>query len=366
LIGLVTSLAAELRERGIAVPLSRVLAAQRALAEVAGTDRDEAYRALRATLCSDRACWTAFDLAFLETTEGVPRRRHTTVEAPPPAGADGEEEAPPSPAARARRRAPGAWSRAELLHNRDFASCGPAELEAIRDYVRALAQETPLRRGRRRAQSRRGGPDLRRTLARARRRGGCPDRIVRARRRPARRRLLLAIDVSGSMGSYVRPLLIFATALQRAQPATETFVFATRLRRVSRELRDPDPDRALTAVAAAVPERGSGTRIGAAIGRLNRAWRPLLGSATTVCVVSDGCDRADPGELAAETARLARSCESLYWLNPDAGQPGYEPRTRGMLAVLPHVKALLPAGTLADLESVAAALAGPLKSEVAR
>jgi hypothetical protein len=37
-----------------------------------------------------------------------------------------------------------------------------------------------------------------------------------------------------------------------------------------------------------------------------------------------------------------------------------------MLAVLPHVKALLPAGTLADLESVAAALAGPLKSEVAR
>jgi uncharacterized protein len=363
-IALVTSLAAELRERGVAVPLARALAAQRALAEVAGADRDEAYRALRATLCCDRRCWKVFDLAFLEVTEGLPRRPLTVV-AEMPAPAPAGEDVPSGPAARARRRAPGAWSRAEVLRRRDFAACGPAELAAMREYVRALAQETPVRRGRRRAAARRGRPDLRRTLARARRRGGCPDRIVRARRLPPRRRLLLAIDVSGSMGDYARPLLLFASALQQAQPATETFVFATRLRRVSRELCDPDPDRALAAVAAAAPDRGSGTRIGAAIGRLNRAWRPLLGSATTVCVVSDGCDRADPGELASEVARLARSCERLYWLNPDAGRPGYEPRTRGMLAVLPSVSALLPAGNLADLESVAAALAGALGTEAA-
>lgn len=365
MIALASEVAAALRRRGETVPLGSLLAAQRALGVVDVADRDQAYQALRATLCGDRACWRAFGPAFLEATEGLPSPSHSPASAEEqPQGEGGE--APGTAAGRARRRAPGAWSRAELLRHRDFAACTPAELEAIGEYLRALARETPLRRGRRRGPARRGRPDLRRTLARARGRGGCPDRIVLSAPRPARRRLLFVIDVSGSMAGYARPLLLYAAALRRAWPGTEAFVFATRLRRVSRELGHHDPDRALAAVAAAAPDRGSGTRIGPALGRLNRAWRSLLGSATTVCVVSDGLDRGEAGELAAEAARLSRSCERLLWLNPDAGAPGYEPRTRGMLAALPSVSVLLPAATLADLEAVAEALAAATAPEARR
>ena len=73
-----------------------------------------------------------------------------------------------------------------------------------------------------------------------------------------------------------------------------------------------------------------------------------------VILLSDGWDRGEPEELAAEMARLARTAHRLVWLNPLAADPRYEPLTRGMQAALPHADHLLPGNSLASLEALAA------------
>jgi hypothetical protein len=124
---------------------------------------------------------------------------------------------------------------------------------------------------------------------------------------------------------------------------TESFVFGTRLTRVTRLLRDRDRDRALARVADTVTTgragRGSASRsaTSTSAGRGGRCGR-----AGVVIVVSDGWDRGDPALVATETARLRRNCHRLVWLNPLAGTPGYQPLAGGMRAAYPYIDDFLP------------------------
>ena len=142
------------------------------------------------------------------------------------------------------------------------------------------------------------------------------------------RQLVVLCDISGSMERHSRLLLRFAQALARTNEVrTESFVFGTRLTRVTRIMKDRDRDRALARVADTVTDWAGGTRIGESrsassttAGRAGRCAR-----AGVVIVVSDGWDRGDPALVAAETARLRRNCHRLVWLNPLASAPGYQP-----------------------------------------
>ena len=152
-------------------------------------------------------------------------------------------------------------------------------------------------------------------------------------------------DISGSMERHSRLLLRFIQALSAASEVrTESFVFGTRLTRVTRLLRDRDRDRALARVADSVNDWAGGTRIGESFRTFNQQWaRRSLRTSGVVIVVSDGWDRGDPALVAAETARLRRNCHRLVWLNPLAGTPGYQPLAGGMRAAYP-VHRRLPAG----------------------
>jgi hypothetical protein len=163
-------------------------------------------------------------------------------------------------------------------------------------------------------------------------------------------------------------LLRFVQALSAASTVkTESFVFGTRLTRVTRLLRDRDRDRALAKVADAVNDWAGGTRIGESFREFNLRWaRRTLRSSGIVIVVSDGWDRGDPALVAHETARLRRNCHRLVWLNPLAGTPGYEPLAGGMRAAIPYVDDFLPAGTVASLERLGEILAGVRSSDVRR
>jgi uncharacterized protein with von Willebrand factor type A (vWA) domain len=167
------------------------------------------------------------------------------------------------------------------------------------------------------------------------------------------RRLVLVVDVSGSMAPYARMLLQYVQACVAARARVEAFLFGTRLTRVTRELAGRDPDRALARAAAAVEDWSGGTRIGAAIATLNREHGRRIGRGSLVVVLSDGWDRGDPEELATEMARLRRCAHRVIWLNPLAADPRYEPLTRGMQAALPHVDRLLPGNSIASLEALA-------------
>jgi uncharacterized protein with von Willebrand factor type A (vWA) domain len=161
-------------------------------------------------------------------------------------------------------------------------------------------------------------------------------------------------DVSGSMERYTRMLLHFIHAMARDRQRVEAFLFSTRLTRITRQLRTDRVDAAVSAIAHAVEDWAGGTRIGDALREFNVRWaRRVLTRGPIVLVISDGWDRGEPERLAAEMARLQRSCSRLIWLNPLLGDADYQPLTRGIRAALPYIDDFLPAHNLASLEELA-------------
>jgi uncharacterized protein with von Willebrand factor type A (vWA) domain len=252
-----------------------------------------------------------------------------------------------------------AYSAAEALRQRDFAHLTPRELAEMRRLLAGMAFVPPLRRLRRTESARNGALlDLRRVARRNLRYGGEVLVLPRRRRRQRPRPLVLICDISGSMDRYTRLLLRFLHATAQGLEGVETFVFGTRLTRITHQLRLRDPDRALDEVTRDVLDFSGGTRIGESISTFNRHWgRRALGRGAICVVISDGWDRGEPALLAAEMAHLQRSCHLLVWLNPLLGLEGYQPLTRGMSAALPYVDLFLPAHNLASLEALAAMLA---------
>jgi uncharacterized protein with von Willebrand factor type A (vWA) domain len=257
--------------------------------------------------------------------------------------------------------APDAYSRGELLRHREFDRMTPAELRDAERLVDALIPRLEQRRTRRYELHSHG----RRLAPRAmfRRNLGTGGQLVSwVWRRPIKepRSLVVLCDISGSMERHSRLLLRFVQALSAASEVrAESFVFGTRLTRVTRLLRDRDRDRALARVSDSVNDWAGGTRIGESFRTFNQHWaRRSLRSSGVVIVVSDGWDRGDPALVASETARLRRNCHRLVWLNPLAGTPGYQPLAGGMRAAFPYIDDFLPAGTVASLERLGEILGG--------
>jgi uncharacterized protein len=257
--------------------------------------------------------------------------------------------------------APDAYSHGEMLRHREFDRMTPAELRDAERLVDALVPRLELRRTRRYELHSHG----RRLAPRAmfRQNLGTGGQLVSwVWRRPVRepRSLVVLCDISGSMERHSRLLLRFVQALSASSEVrAESFVFGTRLTRVTRLLRDKDRDRALARVSDAVNDWAGGTRIGESFRTFNQQWaRRSLRSSGVVIVVSDGWDRGDPALVASETARLRRNCHRLVWLNPLAGTPGYQPLAGGMRAAYPYIDDFLPAGTVASLERLGEILGG--------
>jgi uncharacterized protein with von Willebrand factor type A (vWA) domain len=162
------------------------------------------------------------------------------------------------------------------------------------------------------------------------------------------------------MERHARILLRFVQALTRASGVrTESFVFGTRLTRISHEMRGRDPDLAIRRVSESVSDWSGGTRIGDSLRTFNLRWaRRVLRTSGVVIVVSDGWDRGDPALVAAETARLQRNCHRLIWLNPLAGSEGYQPIAAGMAAAYPWIDDFLPIHSIASLERLGEVLGG--------
>jgi uncharacterized protein with von Willebrand factor type A (vWA) domain len=367
--GRLTLLAATMRAAGVRVGVGELLSAHKALSAVDPVDREAAYFALRATLCSRHEDLAAFDAAFAEWFLPAP--------APPPEPPPGLDEvaklvlprtAVPGPAGIPELEAdaevvPSAWSDVELLRDKDFAEYTDEERRRARRVMRRLAGAVPTRPSRRTRRARRRGAappagrlDLRGTMRASMRTAGDP--FERHWREPGERPrpLVLVCDVSGSMEPYARMLLAYMQACVAARRRVEAFVFGTRLTRVTAELRGRDPDAALERAAGAARDWSGGTRIGEALATLNREHGRRLGRGAVVVLLSDGWDRGEPEQLEREVARLARCSHRLIWLNPLKAHPDYQPLTRGMRAALPHVDEFMAANSLASLEELAEAL----------
>jgi hypothetical protein len=252
------------------------------------------------------------------------------------------------------------WSPREVLRQRDFAAYTPAEFVEARRLMDDLRLVSAARPSRRRKPSRahRGHPDLRRTVRRSMRAGGEPVERVFLTNGERSRRLVLLLDVSGSMEPYARAFVRFLHAAVVSRTRVEAFALGTRLTRVTRELMSRDPDAAVTAAALRVSDWSGGTRLGDGIQRFNDEWgiRGLARGAVVV-IFSDGWDRGAPELLAEQMARLDRVAHRIVWVNPLKASPGYAPLAQGMAAALPYVDEFVEGHSLAALEELARVIA---------
>lgn len=380
-----------LREAGLTCSPDRAVRLAEALRLVPPTDVERLYWASRVVLVSARGQLPVFDAVFSAVFRGGfdPSAHRRSVPPPAPPGSPEQARTRPSPAG---DRTPGQStapqqtapavasagpdsgdrnapereavlamaSAEERLHGMSFAQLTGAEILEIRRLASRLLLATPTRLSRRTRKSARSSArlDVRATVRAARRSGTDTTRLLYARRREQRRKLVMLCDVSGSMEPYAR---IFVSLLQGAvaTAGAEAFVFSTRLTRLTRQLALRDPDMALARAAGAAPDWAGGTRIADSIRHfLDEHGRRGLARGAVVVIFSDGWAQEDPGQVAVQMARLRRLAHRIIWVNPRKAAPHYRPLVGGMAAALPYCDAFVSGHSYTALAEVAAAIRG--------
>lgn len=370
-----------LRAAGLPVGPGRVLEAIRAVEAVGIGSREDFYWALHATLVDRREQRELFDQAFHLFWRNPQLLERMIAALLPSLRTEGEEARGEelsrrlAEALRSERAGAGmerdaeeeteidavmTWSNREILRKMDFEKMSGAEVAAARRAIAAMRlpiMEVPTRRFRPDPGGRR--IDMRATLRTALRSGGG---IPLRRREPRRRHppLVILCDISGSMSRYSRLVLHFMHAVTNDRDRVSTFLFGTRLTNITRLLRHRDVDVALEKVAATVEDWSGGTRIGKCLAEFNRVWsRRVLGQGALVLFITDGLDRDAAEGLSREMERLHKSCRRLIWLNPLLRYAGYEPKSQGARAILPHVDELRPVHNLESLADLTRVLSRP-------
>ena len=349
-----------LRAAGVPVTPDRSQSFLTAAAALGVADQDAVYWAGRGTLCAEPDHFAPYDKVFhawfsdrlptMVRPRGVPERP-----LPGMVEAAGGGEQIPDEVELVRARA----SATDVLRHRDIADLSPAERAALAQMFAVLRPVPPRRRSARRRPHHRGALDARRTLREELRRGGEPGRL--RYRRPAirPRRVVLLLDISGSMQPYADALLRLAHVWVRSAPgSTEVFTVGTRLTRVTRALRARDPDDALRAAGEQVPDWSGGTRLGEVLAAFLDRWGQRgTARGAVVVVMSDGWERGDPALLATQMQRLRRLAHRVVWVNPHRGKAGYRPVQGGIVAALPYCDHLLAGHSLATFTQLTAVVA---------
>jgi uncharacterized protein with von Willebrand factor type A (vWA) domain len=353
-----------LREAGLEVGPGRVVDALRALDAVQLDRQEDVFFALRQTLVSRQDELDLFDRAFTAwfmRAPVIPPERRPTLEAArrigeTPSSKLGDSEPDDAGGDPIELGASGH----ELIREKDFGEMTPDEFWLARRLIAAIASARPRRASRRRRRDPRGDRlDMRRLIRQSLRTGGDPvARPVRARKQVPRK-LVVLVDVSGSMDAYARALLLFLHASVGSGPGVEVFAFGTSLTRLTAELGSRDPSAALEQSTEAVHDWGSGTRIGASLQQFNDVYgRRALSRGAVVLIISDGWERDGNELVRKEMAKLARAAYAVVWVNPLKGDPRYQPLAGGMRAALPYIDRFIAGHNVRSLETLAAVLAG--------
>ncbi|GAA4906132.1 vWA domain-containing protein [Streptomonospora salina] len=348
-----------LRAAGVGADTGRATAFLRAVDTLDVTRPGPVYWAGRLTLCSGGADLTRYDACFVHYfgTRPAPARTTSPLSATVPAMWNPPEAADGDDADTAGLLAAGGT---EVLRSADIASLTREERAEVARLVSRISADRPRRRTRRLEPAAHGRLDYRRTLRAALRTGGEPVRLPRRHRSTRARRVVLLVDISGSMSPYADALLRLAHVVVRGHPLhTEAFSVGTRLTRLTPQMRVRDPGAALAAVAEAIPDWSGGTRLGGELKEfLDLYGRRGAARGALAIIASDGWERGDASQLGTQMARLSRLAHRVVWVNPHKAQPGYAPLTAGMRAAWPHIDAFVSGHSLDALEQLATAVIG--------
>jgi uncharacterized protein with von Willebrand factor type A (vWA) domain len=356
---LLVGFARALRAAGVPVTQDRTRSYLEATALVGLADQRATYWAGRATLCSapddleryDQV-FTAWFLAPEHAVSRPPRQERSIVQAALETGdaeGDGDVDEDVLKAMA---------SESEVLRHRDIADMPATEKARLAALFETLHPRAPVRSATRRTPWHRGEVDARRTLRQMLRRMGEPGEIAWRRRASRPRRVVLLLDVSGSMSSYADALLRLSHRFAAGARGVSVFTVGTRLTNVSAAMRLRDVERAIVAAGETVPDWSGGTRLGETLRIFMDRWGQRgLARGAVVVVFSDGWERGDAGLLGEQMQRLRRVAHRVVWVNPHVGKDGYLPVQQGIVAALPHVDHLVAGhslATFADLIEVVA------------
>lgn len=361
-----------LRGAGLRVPMGSVLAFVDALSLVGIDRRDSVYWAGRATLVRNPEDINVYDRAFVafwhsmladvDLDDGLDELQ-IAVDTDDNSADDTDDDTDGAPDDQQTSDDPPQalrFSTVETLRTKDFADYTDEELLVAQRLMARLKFIGPPRRSFRYHPSRRGRrPDLHSTLRASLRAGGEP--IRRQWREPGERmrRLVLLLDISGSMEPYARAMLRFVHAAVSGRQRVEAFAIGTRLTRMTKELHSRDPDTALAQATRRVQDWSGGTRLGECLRRFNDEWGVRgMARGAIVVILSDGWDRGGPEILAEQMQRLQRISYQTIWVNPLKVTPGYAPLARGMAAALPFVDAFVEGHSLAAMEELSQVISG--------
>ncbi|MEY3340955.1 MAG: hypothetical protein RLZZ269_866 [Actinomycetota bacterium] len=355
-----------LRGAGLTTPVGSVLLFVEALGKTGIDSREAVYWAARTTLVRRPEDLGLFNRAFEafwlgRTGEGSTQITETmrlTLQLD--ADDDGSDERDSAESSSDDETITLRFSAIETLKHKDFADYTPTELAEAQLMMSRLRLAGSPRTSFRHVRGRDARLDLRRTVRSSLQTGGEPIRRHHLDPDQRLRRLVLLLDVSGSMEPYSRALVRFVQAAVAGRQKVEAFAIGTRLTRVTRELSNRDPDRALKRASDRVQDWSGGTRLGDCLHQFNDEWGVRgMARGAIVVVLSDGWDRGDPDHLSEQMSRLHRVSHKLVWVNPLKVTPGYAPLARGMAAALPHVDAFVEGHSLAAMEELARVIGQP-------
>ncbi len=372
-----------LRRAGLPVGPAEVVAAGQALGQVDIGQRIQVRAALRSLMVHQHEHLELFDRAFdlfwrdpnaaqqamaLALLDGTPpaqeqrptpgSRRLAEALAPSRPKPHPQDDTPPE------LDAVMTVSERERLQSMDFEQMSAEQVGRAKSEIRRLRLPLDLRRTRRLRPDAGGSRiDLAATLRRSLRRGGEIMDLSRSARIVRPPPLVVLCDISGSMSRYAQVLLHFLHAVANDRDRVHVFLFGTRLSNITRQLRFRDPEVAFQMVSHAVPDWSGGTRIGEALAEFNRRWsRRVLAQGAVVLLVTDGLDRDGAAGLSEEMDRLHRSCRRLIWLNPLLRWDGFQPKSGGIRAMLPHVDEFRTVHNLDSLRTLVDLLSRPAPS----
>jgi uncharacterized protein with von Willebrand factor type A (vWA) domain len=356
-----------LRGAGIDVPLDSVIVFVSALSKVGLENRDDVYWAAYATLIRRHEDSQIFDRAFaifwdqliaIDTATYEQQTESVTLLIDSEDASNDDSNA--SPVNEDENTITLRFSSIETLREKDFAAYNETELREAEQFMSSLKLAGPPKRSLRLQKTNRKGSrhDIRRTMRAVLQNDGEP--IERYWREPSTklRRLVVLLDISGSMEPYARALLRFMHAAVVGRQRVEAFTLGTRLTRITRELANRDPDRALARTSAQVSDWSGGTRLGECLQSFNDNWGVgSLARGSIFVILSDGWDRGEPQVLAEQMLRLQRVAYRVIWVNPLKVSPGYAPLARGMAAAMPYIDDFVEGHSLEALRELTAVIA---------
>jgi uncharacterized protein with von Willebrand factor type A (vWA) domain len=363
---------AMLRKAGLSISLDQSMDFMRALELVDISRREQVYFSARGLLVKRREDFAVFDRVFELFWRSSQKEVQFKVQKTPLAPRHNFQKRELSLATLLAQRAQQtdpevdiadksqSFSPDEVLRTKDFSVMSPEELASIKKLMESITWQVSQRSTRRRIPNRHGKYfNMRAILRHATRYNGVPLDLSWLRRKIKARPLIVLADISGSMEKYSRILLQFCYGLTHRLQNVECFVFATRLSRVTLQLRTKNINRALDEAAAKVFDWSGGTHIGQSLYNFNRQWsKRVLRRGAVVLIISDGWEREDTSNMIGNEMRyLQHRCHRLIWLNPLLGNDKYQPLVAGMVAALPYIDDFLPIHNLQSLEALGRHLA---------